>query len=169
MVPEHAESVSLTEKCSTHAASGNIQRLSSSQSMPVSEVGKFVQGLRLILRIQKKTPNFKLWDKIFSLLNDVLHTDCSFDFMDKIKAKIKYWILTTTRVNVKTQPKMTMAKTERKNKSNLYRNNILFFFLAYTSYSKLISFWIFFDKFSLNRNYNKNILAIDAQWRVMLI
>lgn len=74
MVPEHAESVSLTEKCSTHAASGNIQRLSSSQSMPVSEVGKFVQGLRLILRIQKKTPNFKLWDKIFSLLNDVLHT-----------------------------------------------------------------------------------------------
>lgn len=54
MVPEHAESVSLTEKCSTHAASGNIQRLSSSQSMPVSEVGKFVQGLRLILRIQKK-------------------------------------------------------------------------------------------------------------------
>ena len=60
MVPEHAESVSLTEKCSTHAASGNIQRLSSSQSMPVSEVGKSVQGLRLILRIQKKPPNFKL-------------------------------------------------------------------------------------------------------------
>ena len=53
-------------RCSTHAGSGSIKRMSSSKTMSVPEVVTFAEGLRLILR------HFKLSGKSTSLLNDTL-------------------------------------------------------------------------------------------------
>ena len=63
---EHYGLMSPTTRCSAHAASGSIKRISSSKTMCVEEVVTFATGIRPVLR------HFQLSGKSTALLNEAL-------------------------------------------------------------------------------------------------
>ena len=79
MLTEECGLLSPTTRCSAHAGSGTLKRISSSKTMSVPEVVTFVEGLHPILR------NFKLSGKSTSLLNNAL------EIMEMKPVKLMVW------------------------------------------------------------------------------
>ena len=79
MLTEEYGLLSPTTRCSAHAGTGTLKRISSSKTMSVPEVVTFVEGLHPILR------NFKLSGKSTSLLNDAL------EIMEMKPVKLMVW------------------------------------------------------------------------------